>query len=412
MAEAAAILFSELHTRNMVLPNRVVRSATYEGMGTPDGTPHAYLADLFVRLARGEVGTIITGFVFISPEGRAMQPGQCGIHHDGLISPWRVIVESVRHTAPAVKLVMQLVHAGRQTLRAVTGLPVVGASSKPCSYFRQRVHSLSTVEVDLVIDDFALAAWRAQQAGFDAVQVHAAHGYLLHQFLSPWTNTRNDHWGERNLLLEAVIVAIRRRCGDEFPILVKLSAGEDTPRRLGLEDVIHTVLRLEHLEIDAVEISYGTMEHAFNIIRGEMPLQTALDIHPVYSRYPAVIKWLINTCYFPWYRKQMLPFSENYNVRAARQIKHATALPVIVVGGLRTGKSLCDCVSEYGLDAVAISRPLICDPYWPSRLHHDISSPSRCINCNLCTVYCDSHQPLRCYRGEALGYSEMASIAR
>jgi len=292
---------------------------------------------------------------------------------------------------------MQLSHAGRQTRREATGLPVVGASTRQCSYFRQSVRALDEAGIQTVIAGFADAAWRAREAGFDGVQVHGAHGYLVHQFLSPWTNTRTDRWGERPLLLLEIIRAIRRRCGEEFPLLVKLSAADDAPVPLRVTDTIDTVKRLEELEIDAVEISYGSMEYALSIIRGAMPIELAMQINPLFSRYPAVVQWLWKKLALPGYKTKTQPYREAYNLEAAAQIKRATSLPVIPVGGFRRLESMVAALTEYGLDAVSLCRPLICEPDWPAKLRRGESERSRCTNCNLCTIHVDGREPVRCY---------------
>lgn len=398
METASNILFTPLELRNVTLPNRVIRSATYEGWGDPKGSPRPQLASLYCDLARGGVGTVITGFAFVSQAGRAMQPGQCGIDTDEKIAPWRGIVSRLRGTSPDTKTFMQLAHAGRQTLRRATGLPVAGVSSRKCSYFRQRVDVLDDESIRTIIDEFANAARRAREAGFDGVQVHGAHGYLVHQFLSPWTNTRKDRWGDPALFLEEVIRAIRAQCGDRFPVLVKLSAADDRSPGLRIEDTVRTVGRLEELEVDAVEISYGTMEWAMNIFRGACPVNVVLEVNPLFNRIPRILQRLWKTFGAKRYLNRLIPFSENYNVAAATQIKSQTRLPLIAVGGIRSLEGMVACLATHGLDAVSLCRPLVCEPDLPAKFRDGVSERSQCTNCNLCAVHCDGRQPLRCYR--------------
>jgi 2,4-dienoyl-CoA reductase-like NADH-dependent reductase (Old Yellow Enzyme family) len=391
------LLFSELKLRNMTLPNRIIRSATYEGWGDINGVPRMELAEVYCELARGGVGTIITGFAFTSQTGRAMHPGQCGIDSDEKIAPWRRVVDEVRRASAEVKLIMQIAHAGRQTRMDVTGTLLVGASSKPCSYFRQRPRTLDEDSVPAVIDEFADAALRAKTAGFDAVQIHAAHGYLIHQFLSPWTNTRDDQWADGPLLLESVVQAVKVKCGDDFPVLVKLSAADDNSPGIQLADTIHTVKRLERLEIDAAEISYGTMECALNIIRGAVPVDAVLSVNPMFNRIPGFAKSVWKKLCAPAYLRKFIPFEENYNLEAATHIRKETNVPIIAVGGIRTLESMVDAIGNPGIDAVALCRPLIREPDIPSKILSGEFTKSLCANCNMCAVHCDSRQPLRCY---------------
>ena len=394
---AAAPLFTPLELRNVRLKNRIIRSATYEGLGDLNGFPRADLAEVYADLARGGVGTIITGFVYISQAGRAMQTGQCGLDADEKIEAWQKIVQRVKKDSPDVRLFAQLAHTGRQTRREVTGLPVSGVSAKKCSYFGQKVKVLTDEEIHEIVNEFGRAAHRAQQAGFDGVQIHAAHGYLIHQFLSPWTNTRKDRWADGPLFLEASLREVKRVCGEAFPVLVKVSAADDNSPGIRVEDTIRTVKRLEQLGIDAVEVSYGTMEYALNIIRGQCPVDLVLKINPLFNRIPPVIRGIWKFFRAKAYLAGYLPFQENYTVASAARIKAQTSLSVFAVGGIRSRAAMLDCLDKHGLDGVCVCRPLICEPDWPLKLHSGASEHSRCTNCNFCTIYCDSERSLRCY---------------
>ncbi len=392
------ILFAPLAMRNITLPNRLVRSATYEGLGEPDGTPKPELADLYCRLAKAGVGTIITGFCFVSQEGRAMQPGQCGIETNAKIGVWQSLVRHVKVAAPDVRLLMQLAHTGRQTRRASTGHPVVGASSRRCLYFREKVSPLSDAEIRRIIGEFAAAARRAQRAGFDGVQLHAAHGYLIHQFLSPHTNTRADGWADNPRLLAEIVGAVKTACGAAFPVFAKFSAADD--RGLTVSDTVRHI-RAVQAGLEAAEISYGTMEYGLNIIRGGWPVQRAFEVNPLFQSIPRPLRGLFTRLFLPPILKKLVPFEENYNLAAASQIAREVDVPVIAVGGFRRASSLRAALTDHALAAVSLCRPFLCDPDLASRLQADDDWTSACTNCNLCTVSCDTPHPVRCAKRPA-----------
>lgn len=389
------MLFTPLRLRNIELPNRLVRSATYEGLAEPDGTPRPELAALYSRVAAAGAGTIITGFCFVSQEGRAMQPGQCGIDTNAKIGVWQSLVRHVKSAAPEARLIMQLAHAGRQSRRSATGKPLVGASTRKCRYFRERVRALSEAEILKVVADFAAAARRAQRAGFDGVQLHAAHGYLIHQFLSPHTNIRTDAWAEGVRFLIEIISAIKTACGESFPVLAKFSGADD--RGLTVADTVRHV-RATESGLDAAEISYGTMEYALNIIRGGWPVGRAFEVNPLLRSVPRPLRGLFRRFVLAPIIKRRIPFEENYNLSAAALVAKQVRLPIIAVGGFRRASALRAALSDHRLAAVSLCRPFLCEPELARALRLDDGWVSACTSCNLCAVSCDAPQPVCCLR--------------
>lgn len=387
-------LFSPLLLKRCVLPNRLIRSATHEGMADANGAPLPMLSALYQRLARGGVGTLVTGFCAISREGRAMHPGQGAIWDDTLIMPWKSVVDAVKQENPETRLFMQIAHTGRQTLGRITGRPVMGAGPKACTYFRQKIRPMDAAAIQKAISDFAAAARRARQAGFDGVQIHAAHGYLIHQFLSPHTNTRTDAYGDRGRFLEEVVCAVRIACGPDFPLLLKVSWADD--RGLEPDAVISALCRVAGA-VDAVEVSYGTMEFALNIIRGDCPIDDLFSVNPLFSGIPGLLQTLWKHLVFPVKRRSFKPFTHGYNLSGARLLQEALSIPVIPVGGIHTPDDMAACLDE-GFPALALCRPFIAEPGFPDLLREGRWQGSRCTTCNRCAIYCDSPTPLRCHR--------------
>jgi 2,4-dienoyl-CoA reductase-like NADH-dependent reductase (Old Yellow Enzyme family) len=393
------VIFDELRLAHLTARNRVVRSATYEGLGDERGMPRPELGLLYRRLAEGQVGTIITGFAYVSPRGRAMHPAQTSIADDAALSAWQYVLEPVRTLPAPTVMLLQIAHAGLQTVASATGAPPLAPSIRRSPYFHARPKAMSDGEIRETIEEFAQAARRAKAAGFDGVQIHAAHGYLVHQFLSPYQNRRRDDWGQdRFAFFSEVVGAIRTSCGSSYPVFVKLSAPDGHPGGIDIPLACQYAARMESLGIEAIEVSCGTMDRAFDIFRGDLPVERVFRYNPFFKERPRWAQALAKRFVVPRLRRQFLPFTENYNLAAASAIKASTAIPVIVVGGLRRLDAMNAILASGKADAVALCRPLICEPDLIARFQNQQASVSRCNQCNSCAIMCDHTTSLRCYQ--------------
>ena len=371
-----------------MITDRIIRSATIENMADRNGVVDVEkLSELYNNIS---AHTIITGFTYVSENGRAMQKLQAGMVTQEHQNAWTKLVQKVKKNTPAKKLILQLAHTGRQTTRP----NAVGASNKKCSYFRNKVRALTETEIAKIIEDFAKSARMAKDAGFDGVQIHAAHGYLIHQFLSPHTNTREDKYKDGTLFLIEILNAVYLSCGEDFQVWVKISWADDNG--LTLNHTIETLKRIESL-VDNIEISYGTMEYALNIIRGNCPTNLVFEVNPLFNGYPKFIKSIAKKALKAKYTRVFKPFSKNYNLEAALEIRKHIETPITVVGGIRELKDIEDILNS-GINFVSMCRPFICEPDLVDKIETGEWQHSACTNCNLCTIYCDSENSIKCYR--------------
>ncbi len=344
-------LFQSITINSLTLPNRFVRSATWEGMASADGRVTPQLIDTMTALAAGGVGLIISGHAYIDRMGQA-SPFQLGFYDDSLVDSLQSMTAAV-HTAGG-RIVAQLAHAGNFALEKAIGAPPVVASRFDGLAKTPRTE-LTVADIENLKTTYAAAARRAQAAGFDGIQLHSAHGYLLSQFLSPWFNRRTDAYGgsldNRVRLHVEIIVAMRQAVGADYPMLVKMNCEDFADNGLTVADSIAAARQMVAAGIDAVELSGG--------------LLTGGKLSP--SR-PNINK----------------PEKEAYFQEAARAFKQALDVPLILVGGIRSPETAERLAAEGVADGFALSRPLIREPDLVKRWQSGDRSPARCLSDNLC----------------------------
>jgi len=344
-----SVLFTPARLGGLVVPNRFVRSATAERMADENGHPRDALSELYRALAVGGVGLIISGHLYVDAGGKC-HPEMTAIDDDDLIASLAEVV-AVVHEAGG-RIAAQINHGGAQCSRD-TVPEAVAPSDIVADYIPQPARALTEAEIARVIRAYAESARRARAAGFDAVQLHGAHGYLINQFLSPFTNRRTDEWGgnlaRRMRFLREVCRAVRSAVGPDTPVFIKLGVVDAVDGGLTLDEGLQVVAELESMGLDGVELSGG--------IGGRRDFNSRMRI-----RHPE---------------------DEAYFRAFAKAARERTRLPIMLVGGLRSRQVMEDVVTSGDADFVSMSRPLICEPDLPKRFQAG-QGRAACISVNRC----------------------------
>ena len=344
-------MFEPSEINGLKLENRFVRSATWEGMAAEDGAATQKLIDLMAELARGGVGLIISSHTYVQKVGQA-SPAQLGIHNDDMIPGLQQMTEAV-HTHRG-KIVCQLTHAGFFGNAKLSGQTPVAPSNVE-GIAKGARQELTKEDIQSIIAAFAAAAKRAQTAGFDGVQIHGAHGYLLSQFVSPMFNQRTDEYGgsieNRARMPLEVLQAIRKVVGSDYPVLIKVNCKEFTDNALVPEDFVQVGKMLADAGIDAIEVSGG------------------LPISPKTKASQLGINKEEKEAYFQ---------------NEARALRKETDVTLILVGGNRSFHVAERLVAEGVADYISMSRPLIREPHLINRWKAGDFTKSACVSDNMC----------------------------
>ena len=344
-------LFERSVINGMELSNRFVRSATWEGTAADDGSVTPKLIETMAALATGGVGLIISSHAYVSPEGQA-SGWQLGIHKDELIEGLSAMTAAIHESGG--KIAAQLAHAGNFAAEKLTGQPPLVVSDFEGLAESPR-KEMTTADIRELVDAFANAARRAKSAGFDAVQIHSAHGYLLSQFLSPIYNRRQDEYGgdvrNRARIHLEIYDAVRQAVGEDYPVLIKMNCRDFADGGLSLEDSVQVAGLLADAGLDAIELSGG--------------LLTNKELSPCRPGINSVDK-------------------EAYFNQEACVFKQKIKIPLILVGGIRSIEVAEQLVEDGVADYISMSRPFISEPDIINRWKAGDRCRSSCKSDNLC----------------------------
>ena len=331
------LLFTPITLPNgTTIKNRFFKSAMSEGMGTKNFQPKKNIATLYKRWAEGGTGLIITGNIMVDPKGTA-EPGNIVFDKNSnmeILKDW-----AKQGQQYGAKVMVQLNHPGKQAPKTIAK-ETVAPSTVPLGNGLNKLFStpraLITSEVEELVQKFITSAKVAKEAGFSGVQIHAAHGYLISQFLSPHDNRRTDKYGgsleNRMRFLKEIYLGMREELGKDFPIGIKINSTDFKEDGLTEEDSLETIVELANLGLDFVEISGGTYE------RPAMMGATSTSSNKVF-------------------------FAEY-----SKKLKQKVDIPVIVTGGIRSINAMNTLLNDNTTDFIGIARPLTIDPNIPNKI--------------------------------------------
>jgi 2,4-dienoyl-CoA reductase-like NADH-dependent reductase (Old Yellow Enzyme family)/thioredoxin reductase len=342
-------IFSEGKIGTLTLPNRLVMAPVDTNFADYEGKVSEKMLAYYEMRARGGVGMIIVENSQVEGARGKHTVRQLCVSEDRFIAGLKRLAFAIhKHQVAAV---LQLHHAGRQTTKEFTGgLQPVAPSAIPCKHLKEPPRALMPDEIEEIENRFARAAVRAKTAGFDGIELHGAHGYLIGQFMSPYTNHRDDAYGRdfegRMQFPIRIIEKIRDAVGEDYPILFRLSADEFVDGGITLEESKRIAVCLEEAGVDALHVSAGIYESLMTIL-------------------------------------EPMSYDEGWRVYLAREIKKLVSTPVITVGNIRYPETVEGILSRGDADFVAMGRALIADPEWPLKVKEGRTKEIRyCISCN------------------------------
>ncbi len=384
---------------NVKLRNRILRSATHEGMADESGQPEDRLIELYRRLAKGGISGIITGYTGIQQDGKSSFHNMLMIDSDKKMEYFKKLTGEVHKEK--VPIFLQIAHCGRATSSRITGKPTVAPSSLKDKIYAELPVELDDKAIEEIIDNFVKAALRAKNCGFDGVQLHLAHGYLLSQFLSSYSNRRKDKWGgtlENKFRIIKEIISRIKKSEPDYPVFVKMNGYDGRKNGMRVGEAARIAKMLEDAGCNAIEVSCGFPEDGFMAMRGpRIPFDAIFGYLDKYKDMPAIAKSFMKLLSQLFVKEEKNLFS--FNVNAAVEIKKAVSIPVIAVGGIHRIEDIENAIINKKLDAVSMCRPLIIEPDLVNKFKEGRSTEARCIKCNYCVILIAKY-PVRCYYGK------------
>lgn len=359
------------------LRNRVIKAATFEGR-SPHGEVTDELIDFHLAPARGGVGLTTVAYLAVSPEGRT--------HRDVVVIDHRSapglsrLTERVHETG--AKVAGQLGHAGPVANGRSNGIHALAASRMPSPLSMQMVRSATPSDIRRIIDDYVRGARILADSGFDVLEIHMGHGYLLSSFLAPGQNRRRDSWNgsleNRSRFAREVALAVREAVGPTVAVTAKLGMTEGSPLGFGMPESVTFARMLEaDGALDAIELSGGSsLLNPMYLFRGDVPLSEFAEVMPAPLRI--ALKSPVGKRFFKAY-----PFEEAYFREKALSFRQEVSMPLVLLGGINTRATLQQAMED-GFEFVAMARALLREPDLISRMQAGEVVEGVCSHCNLC----------------------------
>lgn len=372
-------IFTPVTIGPVTLRNRVIRSAAFENMAYGN-SPSQELIDYHTAVSKGGVGMTTVAYAAVC---------ESGLSFDGQLWMRKEIVPELKRLTDSVhsygaKASIQLGHCGNMTHRATCHCMPVGASGGFNLYSPTFVRKLRKDEIYNLVEDFGTATALAREAGFDCVEIHAGHGYLISQFLSPYTNRRHDEFGgsleNRMRFMQMVIRKVLEVAGDDLGVIVKMNMHDGFKKGMQTEECLEVARELERLGVHALVLSAGFVSKApMEVMRGAMPLKTLahyMDMKKFWWLKAGLAlagRWMIPT----------VPYSEGYFLEDAKKFRAAVRLPLIYVGGL-ISKAKMEEVLDAGFEGLQMARALVHDTDFVNKLRDGSLECSGCKHSNYC----------------------------
>jgi len=388
--------FEPVRIGPLQLRNRFIKSGANEAMSM-DGVPTKALLQHHSDLAQGGIGMTTVAYMAVAPEARTL-PNQIWMH-PGILPDLRALTAAVHAGGAAISA--QITHGGS----FVTGMKVKGRTISSTSGFNPagmlkgnfRQRAMTEADMERVIGEFVAAARLAREAGFDAVELHMGHGYLLNQFISPLSNRRTDQYGgtaENRVRFPArVLTAVKQAVGDTTAVLAKINVADGTRRGATVEDGIVTATALQAAGADMLVLSGGrNVESTWFMFGSRINRQEMSKVLKQQGEWLTALMMKVAASSEP-----DITFREMYFLEYSRKIRAAVTLPLAFLGGVKSLANVQQAIAE-GFDCVVLARALLHDPALVNKFRSGELSQSGCDNCNGCVAYIYHPAGTRCVR--------------
>ncbi len=349
-------IFDPTECKSLVLKNRLWRAATWLNMADEKGHLTDRLEQMYLDLAKGGVGAIITGYANILEEEQP-NPGMLGIYDDCFIPEYRVFTDKIKETGTCI--IMQIAYGGSATNFNVGSREIWGPSAVPHPLFKTTPTAMTHDHIATIVSAFAKASGRCKAAGFDGVELHGAHTYLLSQFLSPYYNRRTDQYGgsieNRARIIYEVLDAVRKEVGPDYPVFIKMHCSDEWgDNGLSVEESLQVALQLEKQGISGIEFSGGNLD-----------TENYPDLAPIRGKM----------------RKEE---NQSYFAEKTAIIAEQLNIPVILIGGNRSPELMNKILNTTKIDYFSMARVLLSEPGLVNRWQQGNLGKPRCVACNKC----------------------------